>query len=170
MEAEAQCAELARLKLVDGVITDDSDIFLFGGQRVFKNMFNQNQVVQCFTEGDLERELGLDRERLIDIAFLLGSDYTEGLPGFGPITSMEVLSEFGTVKSFAEWWRKVQQGKDTEEESAGRNRQKLVSFLFSVLVPCLTSRSRNVRTPTCIWTLSSPIHSWYVAMHLNLTH
>lgn len=111
MEAEAQCAELVSLGLVDGIVTDDSDIFLFGGTRVYKNMFNSNKFVECYLASDLEKELSLSREQLISIAHLLGSDYTEGLPGIGPVTAVEILSEFpgreGLVE-FRDWWTEVQ--------------------------------------------------------------
>ncbi|KAF5721291.1 DNA excision repair protein ERCC-5 [Fusarium mundagurra] len=111
MEAEAQCAELVRLGLVDGIVTDDSDIFLFGGTRVYKNMFNSNKFVECYLVGDIEKELSLSREQLISLAHLLGSDYTEGLSGVGPVTAVEILSEFpgkSGLEDFREWWRSVQ--------------------------------------------------------------
>lgn len=111
MEAEAQCAELVSLGLVDGIVTDDSDIFLFGGTRVYKNMFNSNKFVECYLASDLEKELSLSREQLISIAHLLGSDYTEGLPGIGPVTAVEILSEFPGregLMQFREWWTEVQ--------------------------------------------------------------
>ncbi|KAI0749823.1 hypothetical protein C8Q80DRAFT_1164132 [Daedaleopsis nitida] len=127
MEAEAQCAALLSLGLVDGIITDDSDVFLFGGGRVLKNMFNQSKTVECYLLSDLERELGLDRDKLVRLAYLLGSDYTDGLPGVGPVVAMELLSEFPDrdgLHKFKAWWTKVQSGRDAPEESASRFRKR----------------------------------------------
>ncbi|KAI8643476.1 hypothetical protein BD408DRAFT_442679 [Parasitella parasitica] len=98
MEAEAQCATLETLKLVDGTVTDDSDVFLFGASRVYKNMFNQQRYVECYLAKDVEREMLLSRKKLIQLAFLLGSDYTEGIPGVGPVAAMEILSEFSEIE------------------------------------------------------------------------
>ncbi|KAB8229361.1 ssDNA endodeoxyribonuclease RAD2 [Aspergillus alliaceus] len=108
MEAEAQCAELVALGLVDGIITDDSDIFLFGGTRVYKNMFNQGKFVECYLTSDLEKEYSLHRRKLISFAHLLGSDYTEGIPGIGPVTALEILTEFSNLEEFRDWWSQVQ--------------------------------------------------------------
>lgn len=58
MEAEAQCAALDILGLTEGSITDDSDIFLFGGRRVYKNIFNQNKHVEMYGSDSVLRNLG----------------------------------------------------------------------------------------------------------------
>lgn len=129
MEAEAQCAELVKLGLVEGVITDDSDVFLFGGLRVFKNMFNQSKTVECFLLSDLQRELGLDRSTLVRLAYLLGSDYVDGLAGVGPVVAMELLKEFpgeDGLQKFKEWWIKVQTGRDTEKDTSSAFRTRFV--------------------------------------------
>lgn len=48
MEAEAQCAYLELEKLVDGVVTDDSDVLLFGARSVFKNIFDDRKYVETY--------------------------------------------------------------------------------------------------------------------------
>ncbi|KAK0204838.1 PIN domain-like protein [Desarmillaria ectypa] len=138
MEAEAQCAELVALGLVDGIITDDSDVFLFGGLRVFKNMFNQSKTVECFLSTDLTRELGLDRGTLVRLAYLLGSDYVDGLPGVGPVVAMELLKEFpgdGGLHKFKEWWLKVQTGKDREEDNKSTFRKRFKKKFKDLYLP-----------------------------------
>ncbi|KAJ2905715.1 hypothetical protein MKZ38_004582 [Zalerion maritima] len=137
MEAEAQCAELVRLNLVDGIVTDDSDTFLFGGTRVYKNMFNGNKFVECYLAADLEGDLSLGRGELICLAQLLGSDYVAGLAGVGPVTAVELLAEFsgggshankdalGRLEEFREWWTQVQQtGKLGPEDAQNKFRKK----------------------------------------------
>lgn len=94
MEAEAQCAELERLGLCEGVITDDSDAFLFGAKQVFKNIFESAKYVEVYKADDVERELGLSRDDLIRAALLLGSDYTEGVRGVGIVNAVEILRAF----------------------------------------------------------------------------
>ncbi|OCK73016.1 PIN domain-like protein [Lepidopterella palustris CBS 459.81] len=119
MEAEAQCAELVSMGLVDGIVTDDSDTFLFGGTRVYKNMFNAAKFVECYLFSDFVSEFSLTREKLIAIAQLLGSDYTPGIPGIGPVTALEILSEFDTLEAFKEWWTGVQNGTIPKEADKG---------------------------------------------------
>ena len=136
MEAEAQCAELVSLGLVDGIVTDDSDIFLFGGTRVYKNMFNQAKFVECYLSADLEKEYSLDRQKLISIAHLLGSDYTEGLPTIGPVTALEILSEFETLEEFADWCSKVQMGQPLPpEDAANPFRKKFKRNAAKIMLP-----------------------------------
>ncbi|KAH8994897.1 PIN domain-like protein [Lactarius akahatsu] len=138
MEAEAQCAALVELGLVEGIITDDSDVFLFGGARVYKNMFNQSKTVECFFLADFARELGLDRERLVQLAYLLGSDYVEGLPGVGPVVAMELLKEFSgddCLQEFKDWWQRVQSGRDKPEESRTNFRRRFKKRFKTLYIP-----------------------------------
>lgn len=48
MEAEAQCAYMNTVELVDGVVTDDCDVFLFGGRNVYKNIFDDRKYVETY--------------------------------------------------------------------------------------------------------------------------
>ncbi|XP_004310696.1 DNA excision repair protein ERCC-5 [Tursiops truncatus] len=116
MEAEAQCAILDLTDQTSGTITDDSDIWLFGARHVYKNFFNKNKFVEYYQYVDFHNQLGLDRNKLINLAYLLGSDYTEGIPTVGCVTAMEILNEFPghglePLLRFSEWWHGAQKNK-----------------------------------------------------------
>ncbi|XP_045677767.1 DNA excision repair protein ERCC-5 isoform X1 [Phyllostomus hastatus] len=116
MEAEAQCAILDLTDQTSGTITDDSDIWLFGARHVYKNFFNKNKFVEYYQYVDFHNQLGLDRNKLIILAYLLGSDYTEGIPTVGCVTAMEILNEFPghglePLLKFSEWWHEAQKNK-----------------------------------------------------------
>ena len=135
MEAEAQCAELVSLGLVDGVITDDSDVFLFGGTRVYKNMFNQSKFVECYLTSDMEKEYALHRRKLISFAHLLGSDYTEGIPGIGPVTALEILTEFSSLEEFRDWWTQLQKGQSIPNDPHAALHKKFKKTISKIFLP-----------------------------------
>lgn len=109
-EAEAQCVELERLGLVDGIVTEDSDTFVFGGQVVYKNIFDDKKYVEVYHAKDASEEMNLTHDSLIALAMLLGGDYTEGVKGVGIVNGMEVLQAFDVaqdceagLKRFRKW-------------------------------------------------------------------
>ncbi|QPG75200.1 hypothetical protein FOA43_002550 [Brettanomyces nanus] len=133
MEAEAQCAELFKLHLVDGIVTDDSDCFLFGGIKIYKNMFNEKNYVECYQLEDIERDMGLTRTQLIEIAIMLGSDYTDGLKGVGKVTAVEILAEFKSLYKFRDWWLDYQNGvidKSADDKIKKKLRRQLGKSLY----------------------------------------
>lgn len=105
-EAEAQCAFLELSGLVDGVVTDDSDVFLFGARHVYRNIFDKGDFVYSYPMRYVENELILDRSKLILMALFLGSDYTLGIKGVGIVNAMEIVRAFETpeaLERFKNW-------------------------------------------------------------------
>ena len=82
-EAEAQCVELEKLGLVDGIVSEDSDTFVFGGQKVYKNIFDDKKYVEVYNAKDAGEEMNLSHDSMVALAMLLGGDYTEGVKGVG---------------------------------------------------------------------------------------
>ncbi|XP_044743849.1 DNA excision repair protein ERCC-5 homolog isoform X2 [Chrysoperla carnea] len=142
-EAEAQCAFLDEVNLTDGTITDDSDIWLFGGKTVYKNFFNHKKHVMEFRAENIQHHFKMSRQQLILLALLVGSDYTLGIQGIGPVTALEILAAFppskqettilsqdeliSGLRQFKQWW---QGGRVAGPGKASlRNKLKNISLL-----------------------------------------
>ncbi|XP_070537591.1 DNA excision repair protein ERCC-5-like [Ptychodera flava] len=131
-EAEAQCAYLDMCKLTNGTVTDDSDIWLFGGTRVYKNMFNKRKYVEFYAIDGINKQLLLSRDKMIQLAYLVGSDYTEGIAGVGGVTALEVLHEFQGeelegLQAFREWWEEAQTEVDPPTETKLKSKLRTVN-------------------------------------------
>lgn len=137
LEAEAQCAFYDIIDFTHGTITDDSDVWLFGGKRVFKNFFTQQKFVESYKDKEIFHHFGLSRKNLINFALLTGSDYTEGIEGVGPVTAMEIISEFpgegiDALEKFKEWWL---ESNNSTKPPENKVRAKLRKFVLPQSFP-----------------------------------
>lgn len=61
-----------------------------------RNIFEGKKYVEEYRTQDVASELGMTREKLIQLALLLGSDYTEGVAGIGIVNAVEIVNAFPT--------------------------------------------------------------------------
>jgi Holliday junction resolvase YEN1 len=109
-EAEAECARLQILGLVDAVWSQDSDCLMFGcslwlhDDRVAKekgskdrskeNTKKSGKSIRIVRAKDMKDKLNLDREGLVLFAMLVGGDYhPTGLPGCGAGIALSAAKE-----------------------------------------------------------------------------
>ncbi|NWT99691.1 GEN endonuclease, partial [Urocynchramus pylzowi] len=113
-EAEAMCAYLNAKGLVDGCITNDGDVFLYGAQTVYRNfaMNAKDPHLDSYTMSSIKEKLGCDRESLIGLAVLLGCDYLpKGVPGVGKeqaLKLIETLQGQNLLQRFELWKEQFQ--------------------------------------------------------------
>ncbi|KAI0232344.1 hypothetical protein LSAT2_017312, partial [Lamellibrachia satsuma] len=132
-EAEAMCAVLNSegaylpwLQLVDGCLTNDGDAFLYGARVIYRNftMNTKDPHVDVFRMDDLEQELGLNREKLVAMAILLGCDYMpQGVPGVGRELAgklMQALDGVEVLKRMEQW--RTDHGWDDLETHTGQKK------------------------------------------------
>lgn len=102
-EGEAQAAHMVVTGVADYVGSQDFDSLLFGGRMLVRNLAitgrrklpgKKAYVEVSLDEISLEetlKSLSITREQLIDIALLVGTDYTEGVKGIGPKRALELI-------------------------------------------------------------------------------
>ena len=90
-EADSQCWSLYKKGLIDGVITEDSDMIIYG-TTVYKNFFRKDKDILEFAMKEVESTLNLSKNDLIKLGYLLGSDYCEGQKGIGVKRAIEKIA------------------------------------------------------------------------------
>uniref|UniRef100_A0A0A9WGB9 Flap endonuclease GEN 1 n=1 Tax=Lygus hesperus TaxID=30085 RepID=A0A0A9WGB9_LYGHE len=106
-EAEALCAHLNANGVVTGVITQDSDAFLYGAKEVYRNFqLAPHYTCDAYRAEVIQKKLNLSRTKLIGFSILSGSDYNEGVNKLGKATIVKFLSSLQdkqVFQKFLEW-------------------------------------------------------------------
>lgn len=99
-EAEAECAEMQRLGLVDAVWSEDSDTFLFKGTTMIRfhieaDGSKSNTHARLHRMDKIaEKARGMDWKDLVLFAIIVGGDYEpKGLVQCGPKLALEAIRE-----------------------------------------------------------------------------
>jgi flap endonuclease-1 len=95
-EGEAQAAYMARRGDADYAGTEDYDALLFGAPRTLRKLTSSGDPELMELEATLERH-GITYEQLVDVAILVGTDFNEGVPGYGPKTALAAVTEHGDL-------------------------------------------------------------------------
>ncbi|MEM4359105.1 MAG: flap endonuclease-1 [Candidatus Bilamarchaeaceae archaeon] len=110
-EGEAQSACMARDGLAYAAASQDFDSLLFGAPILIRNISitgrrkvpRQDRYVMIEPEEiSLEETLstlGINREQLITIGILIGTDYNRGVKGVGPKTALKIVREYSDFNS-----------------------------------------------------------------------
>ncbi|MDO8339403.1 MAG: flap endonuclease-1 [Candidatus Burarchaeum sp.] len=113
-EGEAQAAWMAREHKVDLCCSQDFDALLFGAPQLARNLTisgrrklpGKDVYVDVEPELiDLEaslKALGIDRNKLIWIGILIGTDFNEGVKGIGPKKALKIVQGAGNLAEAVE--------------------------------------------------------------------
>jgi len=110
-EGEAQASYMVKKGDAYAVGSQDFDCLLFGSLLLIRNLTSSEKRKlpnkQAYTtvhpecihlESGLQK-LGISQEQLVDIAILLGTDFNEGVKGYGPKKSLQLLQKKGNLEN-----------------------------------------------------------------------
>ncbi|WP_227131351.1 flap endonuclease-1 [Halorubellus salinus] len=95
-EGEAQAAHMAARGDVEYVGTEDYDALLFGAPVTLRQLTSKGNPERMDLDATL-RDLDLTREQLVDVAILCGTDFNDGVRGYGPKTALKAVREHGDL-------------------------------------------------------------------------
>jgi len=105
-EADSQCAWLAKMNLVEGVLTEDMDILTFGSPKIIRNLTSHKIETSEISLPKILEKIKLTQEEFIEFCILLGCDYCPGITEMKPNVIYKYYSENKSIEKTLEAMKK----------------------------------------------------------------
>jgi len=92
-EADALCIRLQQLGIVQGIVSNDYDMLMFGGQK-FLHGYDYSNEINCIDLSKVLTGMKLTHDQFISMCILCGTDYTDDatLIGIGKVGAYDLIS------------------------------------------------------------------------------
>jgi len=98
-ESDWILAKLSENKLVDLILSEDSDILVFGGSNLMKKFSIIEETTLIYDLNVILKKLKLTREQFVDMCILCGCDYTPKIKNMNCCKSYELISQFKNIEN-----------------------------------------------------------------------
>lgn len=95
-EAEKYCVYLQKNNIIDYIITDDTDVFTFGGLNILKSTI-KNYIVEIDIKL-LKEKLEYNHDKFIDFCILSGCDYLPYVPNLAINTVYSLFKKYNNIE------------------------------------------------------------------------
>lgn len=139
-EADPQMVYLEKVGLVDGILSEDSDLLIFGCNRLITKLNDYGECIEICRENfskvkKIPYLSNYSHEQLRLVAMLSGCDYTKGIPGIGLKTAFSLVKRFNNLEKVLTALRA--DGKKTPADFEDEVHKADLAFQFQkVFNPC----------------------------------
>ncbi len=101
-EADVLCAELVKNKVVYGCLSEDMDMFVYGCNRIFRDINIYNETLQYYDYFKILKELKMSSKEFREICVYAGTDYNKGINIYNTYKLFKLFKK-SKENEFYEW-------------------------------------------------------------------
>lgn len=102
-EADKLCSYLCINGIVDAVLSEDTDILVYGTPKILLNYSIKNESVNCVYYNNILKQINFKNYMFTDFCIMCGCDYNNNIKGIGPSRSYKLISKYKTIEEISKF-------------------------------------------------------------------
>ena len=97
LEAETMCSDLCKRGLVDGVLSEDTDVLAYGAPLFLTKIDTSLETCIRIHYDQILSSLEITSEEFLDLCIMFGCDYNKNIPKVGVETSFKYIKKYRNI-------------------------------------------------------------------------